>query len=145
MKKVLSLVMLMGALALTACGGGSSESSASSYKDVFKKVILLNGNEYSCPTQVAHNSCTTDDSCKAAKCTLTKAVNKPNNPALKACAVKGKNIYGKKGESCTFSLAILNKGAPQTLICGATGGASIANSFYFGKTLKFNDTTISCQ
>ncbi|WP_019519994.1 hypothetical protein [Faucicola boevrei] len=144
MKKVFSGLVLASTFVLTACGGGSSDSS-STYTQSFKKV-LTNKNEYSCPTKVAFDACGDDASCKVAKCTLTKEVVKPVDIATtKACTIDGNNVYGKKGESCTFSIAKFNGGATQALTCSTTGAGSIAGGINFGKSFVLNGVTLSCK
>lgn len=144
MKKVLSGLVLASTFVLTACGGGSSESS---YTATFSKT-LANKNEYSCPTKVAFDACTDDASCKVAKCTITKEVVKPvDTTKLKECDVStstdGKNVYGTKGESCTFSYAKLNSGATEVLICDANGKYSIAS--LQGVSLNLTGLSLSCK
>lgn len=142
MKKVFSGLVLASAFVLTACGGGSSDSS-STYTQSFKKV-LTNKNEYSCPTRVAFDACGDDASCKVAKCTLTKEVVKPiDTTTLKACTIDGNNVYGKKGESCTFSIANYNHGATETLVCGSDGRLKVGG--ISSLTLPLGGKTLSCK
>lgn len=141
MRKVLGSLVLASTFVLTACGGGGS--SESSYTATFSKT-LANKNEYSCPTQVAFDTCKDDASCKVAKCTLTKEVSKPaDTTTLKACTIDGNNIYGKKGESCTFSIANHNKGATEILVCDSNGRLNVGGISTF--TLNLGDKTLSCK
>lgn len=140
MKKVLGSLVVASTFVLTACGGGSSDSS---YTQVFKK-ILTNKNEYTCPTQVAFDACKDDASCKVAKCTITKEVTKPvDTTTTKACTIDGNNIYGKKGESCTFSIANYNSGKTETLVCDSNGKAS--TGILSSPTISLLDKTLSCK
>lgn len=141
MKKVLGSLVVASTFVLTACGGGGS--SESSYTATFSKT-LANKNEYSCPTQVAFNACTDDASCKVAKCTITKEVTKPvDTTTLKACTIDGNNIYGTKGESCTFSIANVNNDATETLVCDSNGKASTRGMS--SPKINLGDKTLSCK
>lgn len=127
MKKIFSTAILLTTFALTACGGGSSSSSGATAKDnksndqfvfsVQKK--LDNGNEYKCYSEKSFNDCKDDNSCKVAECTFVKGTA----PALdlKQCDTEGSNIWGKKGESCQFTIADRNDGKPMILVCDAQG------------------------
>lgn len=103
MKKLTSVLLLVSALALSACGGDSDSSGSNdSYTSSFTTTIA-NGNKYSCPTKAALNTCKTDSQCKASKCTLTKQQTTPSDTTTTtACKVSGKTITGYNGKSCKF-------------------------------------------
>lgn len=75
MKKVLSGLVLASTFVLTACGGGSSDSSAPTNTN--------NGN----------NPVTNPQPNPA----------DPNTSTSPACEVKGTNVYVKEGSSCSYS------------------------------------------
>ncbi|MFW2177044.1 MULTISPECIES: hypothetical protein [unclassified Moraxella] len=102
MKKLSALVVLFASsMALTACGGGSSDSSGS-VNSTFSST-LANGNVYSCPTKVALDSCKGDSSCQVAKCTITKQVVKPIDPtSTTVCEVSNNVVYARNGATCKY-------------------------------------------
>lgn len=147
--KKLAYVSMLGAtlgaaLALSACGG-DSDSSGAQYNSTYN-IKLANGNEYSCPTETAHKQCTTDSTCKAATCKLTKKVVEPFYPdSTKNCEVIGTTIYGIRGETCKVSLSILNGGKPVPVIC-LNNGALILNGNTSGSgTTNLNNYTFTCK
>lgn len=146
MKKLLSLSILLSTMALTACGGGDSDSSGGSINNTTNYTkTLSNGNVYKCPSETALTSCTTDGTCKTASCTATKIVTPVvDQSTLSACEVSGTNIYGTKGKSCTFSISGFNGGKPQTLVCNTTGGGS-TNGISFGNSFTLNGMVLSCK
>lgn len=127
MKKIFSTAILATTLLLTACGGGSSSSSGSSnqpaqpQKELAFSVekTLPNNNVYKCLSEQALNSCTDDNTCGVAKCTFVKGTPPALN--LQNCEIQGNNVWGKKGESCQFSVADFDNGKPQILECDAQG------------------------
>lgn len=133
MKKILSLSLLTSALVLSACGG-SSDSSGNSNTNTYTKV-LANKNEYSCPTQTAQTACSSDSTCKAASCTLTKQVVTPvDTTTTTACEVTATNVYGKNGTSCKYvatnANAVLTCSSGTLYIDGKIGGLISSNSSY---------------
>lgn len=127
MKKILSTAILATTLALTACGGGSSSSSGTNHqttkpqKEISFGVekTLANNNVYKCYSQHALDSCTDDNTCGVAKCTLVKGT--PPALTLPNCETQGNTFWGKKGESCQFSVPDFDNGKPQILACDAQG------------------------
>lgn len=127
MKKILSTVILATTLALTACGGGSSSSSGTNHqtnkpqKEIAFGVekTLANDNVYKCYSQHALDSCTDDNTCGVAKCTLVKGT--PPALTLPNCETQGNTFWGKKGESCQFSVPDFDNGKPKILECDAQG------------------------
>lgn len=127
MKKILSTAILATTLALTACGGGSSSSSGTNHqtnkpqKEIAFGVekTLANNNVYKCYSQDALDSCTDDNTCGVAKCTLVKGT--PPALMLPNCETQGNTFWGKKGESCQFSIPDFDNGKPQILECDAQG------------------------
>lgn len=134
MKKLLSLSILASAMALTACGGGSSDSSGSSVSSSFTST-LANGNVYSCPTQTAFDSCKSDSTCKAASCDIKKQVSTPvDTTTTAACEATSTNVYGKNGSSCKYVTptadAVLTCSNGTLFIDGKIGGLTSSNSSY---------------
>lgn len=127
MQKILSTAILATTLALTACGGGSSSSSGSNnqptkpQKEIAFGVekTLANNNVYKCYSQDALDSCKDDNTCGVAKCTLVKGT--PPALTLPNCETQSNTFWGKKGESCQFSIVDVNDGKPQILECDAQG------------------------
>lgn len=147
MKKLTSVLLLGSALALSACGGDSDSSGSNdSYTSSFTTTIA-NGNKYSCPTKAALNTCKTDSQCKASKCTLTKQVTKPFDPANTAdCKVNGQTIYGQKNGVCKVSLSFLNNGQPSEVVCQANGTIVLANGVKATSgTINLNDRIFTCK
>lgn len=150
MKKLLSLTLLASAMSLTACGGGSSDSSGSTYTSTFKST-LGNGNVYSCPTQAALDSCKSDGTCQAAQCTITVQVVKPLDPnTTTPCEVSGNNVYGKNGYSCKFTDA--TKDANVVVACDSNKlyiDGHVGNFYSSGSTysspFSMNGTNFICK
>lgn len=135
MKKLYFGMLLVSSAVLTACGGGESDSS---YNVVFKQ-ILPNQNEYTCPTQTAFDSCKDDNSCKVAKCTLTKEVTKVVDiTTLKACESTGANVYATLTGCRTINT---NVRTDAVLVCSPNKSKIYITGYIAGSSFK--DTTIN--
>ena len=115
MKALFSVAILASVMALTACGGGSSDSSGSS-------------------SSIQPNTQTTP----------TTPTTPSTNPTIKACATEGTTITGTKGENCTFSIPKYNKGATSTLECPVTGGVKVGG-LNGGAKIEINGIVLLCK
>ena len=115
MKALFSVAILASVMALTACGGGSSDSSGSSSS--------IQPNTQPTPTTPTTHS---------------------TNPTIKACATEGTTITGTKGEECTFNNPKYNKGATSTLECPVTGGVKLGG-ISAGTKIEINGMTLLCK
>ena len=118
MKALFSVAILASVMALTACGGGSSDSSGSSSS--------IQPNTQPTPT------------------TPTTPTTPSTNPTIKACAIEGTTITGTKGEECTFNNPKYNKGATSTLECPVTGGVKLGG-ISAGTKIEINGMTLLCK
>ncbi|WP_410471619.1 hypothetical protein ACGTJS_07515 [Faucicola mancuniensis] len=115
MKALFSVAILASVMALTACGGGSSDSSGSS-------------------SSIQPNT----------QPTPTTPTTPSTNPTIKACAIEGTTITGTKGEECTFNNPKYNKGATSTLECPVTGGVKLGG-ISAGTKIEINGMTLLCK
>ncbi len=139
MKKLMSLVALGSALALSACGGSSESSSFTGTK------TLGNGNQYTCTSEAAMDSCTSDSTCSAS-CSLTHKAVAPvdtSTPTGGKCKVDGNNIIGKKGKTCIVNLPALNKGKDVEMSC--KNGKLILGGSSFSPGMTINGSTFKCS
>lgn len=115
MKALFSVAILASVMALTACGGGSSDSSGSS-------------------SSIQPNT----------QPTPTTPTTPSTNPTIKACAIEGTTITGTKGEKCTFNIPKYNNGATSTLECPVTGGAKLGG-IISSSAIQMNGMTLLCK
>ena len=117
MKKISLLAsLLVNTMALSACGGGSSDSSGS--------------NNTTSATPAPTNPAPANPA--------------PTNPAPNnVCEINGTNVYATKN-GCTYSNQAVNKGENITYTCTADNRVQSATDIS-AKTITFNGTTIMCK
>lgn len=116
MKKLLSLAILASTMALTACGGGDSDSSGST------SIQPTNNSTPAFPTT---------------------GNNTTPAPTGNACEVNGSTVYATS-TGCTYSHPTMNNGANITYTC--TADKRIQSSIGINsKNVVLNGMTITCK
>lgn len=125
MKQVSILAMVLtSAMALTACGGGDSDSSGGVETNPVN----------STNTPVTTNPTTTTT-------TPTTTTTTPTQTAG-TCAISGTNVYATT-TGCTYANPSLNNGAAVTYTC--VGDRVNSNIGISAKTINLNGAVISCK
>lgn len=125
MKALLTTTMLAAAMTLTACGGGSSDSSGEQVavkKDTVKKDTI--------PTPTTPT---------------TPAPKNQTGKKSNVCETNGSTVYAT-ATGCIYSSPAINKGADITYTCsnGRVNSTS-TSTLISSKNLNLNGITITCK
>lgn len=127
MKQVSILAMVLtSAMALTACGGGDSDSS---------------GGVETNPVNSTNTPVTTNPTTTTTTPTTTTTTTTPTQTAG-TCAISGTNVYATT-TGCTYANPSLNNGAAVTYTC--VGDRVNSNIGISAKTINLNGAVISCK